>query len=92
MTGVQTCALPISGKVSLKIPPGTPSAKTFRVKGKGFPRLGGYGSGDLFIKVVVDVPEHLSHEQKELLKKFDAIGGETPLKKEYKEKLKHLKR
>jgi molecular chaperone DnaJ len=82
----------LTGNVSLKIPPGTASGKTLRIRGKGFPHLGGYGSGDLFAKVVVDVPSSLNSEQKDLLKKFDDLAGETPLKKEFKEKLKKLKR
>ena len=54
----------LSGSVSLKIPAGTPSGKVLRIKGKGFPHLGGYGAGDMFVKVTVDVPEKLSGEQK----------------------------
>lgn len=82
----------LNGEVALKVPAGTPSGKTFRIKGKGFPRLGGYGSGELYVRVVVDVPTNPTSEQKELLKKFDAAGQETPLKKQFKEKIKSLKK
>lgn len=44
--------------VTLKIPPGTPSGKTFRVKGRGV--TSGSKVGDLLVTVVVDVPSHLS--------------------------------
>lgn len=80
------------GNVSLKVPAGTQSGKIFRIKGKGFPHLGGFGAGDMFVKTVVDVPAQLSSEQKELIKKIDSLMGDTPLKKQYKDKLKQLKR
>ncbi len=82
----------LDGSVSLKIPQGTASGKTFRVKNKGFPHLGSYGSGDLFVRVVVDVPDELSPEQIDLLKKFEEFSKETPLKKQYKDKIKNLKK
>jgi molecular chaperone DnaJ len=90
--GVEINVPTLVGQVALKIPAGTPSGKTFRIKGKGFTHLGGYGTGDLYVRVVVDVPTQLSSEQRDLLKKFDNLGQETPLKKEFNEKLKNLKR
>jgi molecular chaperone DnaJ len=90
--GTEISVPTLAGHVALKIPKGTPSGKTFRIKGKGFPHLGGYGVGDLFVRVAIDIPEELSAEQQDLLKKFDASTKETPLKKQYKDKLKNLKR
>ena len=90
--GTELSVPTLNGQVALKIPAGTPSGKLFRIKGKGFPHLGGYGAGDLFVKVAIDIPSDLTGEQKELLKKFDSVSDETPLKKNYKEKLKSLKR
>lgn len=91
--GTEISVPTLTGHVALKIPAGTPNAKTFRIKGKGFPHLGGYGSGELYVRIVVDVPTSLNSEQKDLLKKFEAAtGGETPLKKQFKDKLKQLKR
>jgi molecular chaperone DnaJ len=90
--GAEISVPTLTGHVALKIPPGTPSAKTFRIKGKGYPHLGGYGAGELYVRVVVDVPTSLNSEQKELLKKLETSGGETPLKKQFREKLKQLKR
>ena len=56
----------LNGPVTLKVPAGTPSGKTFRVKGRGAPKKG--GRGDLLAKVQVDVPEKVSREEKELLR------------------------
>ena len=58
--------------VTLKVPAGTPSGKTFRLKGKGAPRGKG-GHGDLLVTTQVDVPGKLSKEEKELLQA--AAGG-----------------
>ncbi len=64
-------------KVKLKIPPGTQSGKVFRLRGKGFTDLHGYGKGDLNLRIIVEVPTKLTDEQKDLLVKFAEIGGEN---------------
>lgn len=61
----------LDGKVSYKIPAGTPSGKQFRLKGKGIPNLNGYGRGDQYVRVFVEVPKNLNRKQKELLKAFE---------------------
>jgi molecular chaperone DnaJ len=55
----------LNGPVTLKVPAGTASGKTFRVKGKGAPKRAGHG--DLMVTVHVDVPKKLSKREKELL-------------------------
>lgn len=80
-----------TGEVALKIPSGTPSGKTFRIKSKGFPHLGGYGAGDLYVRVVIDIPSQLNSKQKELLKEFESLAKETPLKKKFNQIVKNLK-
>jgi len=64
----------LNGKVKLKIPAGTKSGTKFRFKKKGVKNLRGYGHGDLHVKVYIETPKKLSREQKELLKKFEAIS------------------
>jgi molecular chaperone DnaJ len=62
--------------VSVRIPPGTPSGRTFRVRGKGVRRPDGT-TGDLLVTVAVQVPEHLSGKAREALERFrDATAGE----------------
>jgi molecular chaperone DnaJ len=64
--------------VSLRIPPGTPNGRTFRVRGKGVRRSDGT-LGDLLVKVDVQVPPKLDDAAKEALEKFrDATAGEDP--------------
>ncbi|MFD0715066.1 molecular chaperone DnaJ [Paenibacillus sp. GCM10027626] len=67
----------LTEKVKLKIPAGTQTGTYFRLKGKGVPRLRGYGQGDQHVKVTVVTPTHLSEEQKDLLRQFAGIGGEA---------------
>jgi molecular chaperone DnaJ len=60
----------LGGKEKLKIPAGTQVGTTFRLKGKGMPSIHGRGKGDEYITLTVSIPTDLSHEEKELLKKF----------------------
>lgn len=63
----------VHGNVKLKIPAGTQTGKTFRLKGKGVPNVNGYGQGDQHIQVRVITPKNLTSRQKELIKEFDEI-------------------
>ena len=69
----------LNGPVKLKIPAGTRSGKTFRVRGKGAPTKG--GRGDLLAKVQVDVPEKLSRAEKDLLKQLREASEDSPRKR-----------
>lgn len=66
----------LEGPTRLKIPEGTQSGTVFRLRGKGMPRLRGYGRGDLHVKVAVVTPTRLNETQKELLLKFSESLGE----------------
>jgi molecular chaperone DnaJ len=77
----------LTGRVALKIPPGTHTGQSFRLKGKGFPKAGGFGSGDMRVRVLVDTPSHLSAKQKELIQELAKSGSETPQVKDFKEKM-----
>ena len=67
----------LNGPVTLKVPAGTESGKTFRIRGKGVPRKGG-GHGDLLATVKVEVPKKLSKEEKQLLEQLGEARGESP--------------
>lgn len=64
----------------IKIPAGTPSGRVFHLKGKGIPRLGGYGKGDQFVTVYVDVPKKLTPRQRDLIEELAQISGEETSK------------
>ncbi len=61
----------LDGHVSLKIPAGTQSGKTFRLRGKGVVTVRDPRKGDLFARVLVETPVNLTAEQKSQLEKFD---------------------
>ena len=64
--------------VSLRIPPGTPNGRVFRVRGKGVRRSDGT-QGDLLVKVDVQVPSTLTNAARTALEKFrDETAGEDP--------------
>ena len=73
--------------VDMKIPAGTQGAKMFRLKGHGMPGVHGEGHGDLYARVMIAVPTHLSSRQRELLEEFSKESGEAT-KGSFKEKLK----
>ena len=74
--GAQVKVPTLDGTVTLKVPAGTPSGKTFRLKGKGAPR--GKGHGDLLVTTNVDVPGKLSKEEKQLLKQLQEAQVRSP--------------
>ena len=80
----------LTGRVLIKIPPGTHTGQALRLKGKGLPKMGGFGSGDMLIKILVDTPQEVSAAERELLNKLSQTASETPLIKEYKEKVQKL--
>jgi molecular chaperone DnaJ len=61
----------LDGPVTLKVPAGTESGRTFRVRGRGAPKSGG-GRGDLLVTVEVAVPRKLSKAQRKLLEQLAA--------------------
>ncbi len=80
------------GKGSLKIPPGTQSGTTFRLREKGMPSLRGGKQGDQLVRVQVEVPQSLSAEQRKILEEFARISGDAaePTSKGFFEKAKQF--
>ncbi len=62
----------LEGDVVLKIPAETQSGRVFRLRDKGVKPVRGGARGDLFCRVVVETPVHLSGEQRELIRKLEA--------------------
>ncbi len=67
----------LEGNELFKIPAGTQPGETFKLKGKGIKSLESQRKGDLFIRVNVKTPEHLTKEQEALLRKFAESRGEN---------------
>ena len=66
------------GKKKFKIPGGTQSGKTFRLKGLGLPNINGYGTGDMFVHINVWVPKSLSSQEKSMLNKLKGSKNFAP--------------
>jgi molecular chaperone DnaJ len=66
------------GKSKIKIPAGTQHGKQFRLKEKGMPVLRRDSLGDLYIKIITQVPTSLSKRQKEILEEFNKIESNKP--------------
>ncbi|MGO4869447.1 MAG: molecular chaperone DnaJ [Roseiarcus sp.] len=64
----------LEGQIAVKIPAGTQPDSTLRIRGKGLPRFGGGGRGDLYVQLQVHVPERLSAEQRGLYEQLRAAG------------------
>ena len=64
----------LKGTISVKIPKGTPNGKELRLQGLGMPVYGKKGDfGDLFVKVMLQVPAHLTEEETALFKQLAAL-------------------
>jgi molecular chaperone DnaJ len=61
----------LEGDVTLKVPAETQSGRVFRLRDKGVKPVRGGARGDLFCRVVVETPIHLSAEQRDLVRKLD---------------------
>ena len=82
----------LEGKVLMKVPPGTQSGKTFRLRGKGIPVYGGYGKGDELVTVVVEVPTEVTRRQRKLISELSEEIGEQshPQQASFLSKLRRL--
>ena len=68
----------VDGKVVYDVKPGTQTDTKVRLKGKGVPNLRNKDvRGDHYVTLVVQVPDRLSGEAKELLRKFDEVSGDS---------------
>lgn len=82
----------LNGKIKMKVPEGTQSGKVFRIRGKGIPRLDGYGKGDQYVKVNIETPINLNQKQKASLKDFAEACGDSvnPMSKSFINKVKQM--
>ncbi|VYU35497.1 Chaperone protein DnaJ [Streptococcus salivarius] len=81
----------VHGNVEMTIPAGTQTGKTFRLKGKGAPRLRGGSQGDQHVTVKIVTPTKLNDDQKEALLAFAKASGDekiAPQKKGFFNKVK----
>jgi curved DNA-binding protein len=73
--GTKVTVPTLDGKtMSLKVPPGTNSLTKMRLKNYGLPHANGKGRGDQYVRIIVDIPAHLTKKQKTLLEELAKEG------------------
>jgi molecular chaperone DnaJ len=82
----------LEGKVGLRVPEGTQSGKSFRLRGKGLPTLHGGARGDQLVRIFVEVPSKLTPRARQLLEEFAQECGAdvSPVSKSFMDKLRDL--
>ncbi|MBQ9238018.1 MAG: molecular chaperone DnaJ [Treponema sp.] len=76
--GADITVTALDGKrIDLKIPAGTENGKMLRIKGEGVPVTNSSRKGDLYVKIMVQVPQRLTAEQREVLKRYMEIERPT---------------
>ena len=65
----------LEGYASVKVPAGTQPEEILRLRGKGLVKFGGYGRGDINIRLMLHVPEYLSKEEKSIYKQLQELAS-----------------
>jgi DnaJ-class molecular chaperone len=65
----------MSGRVTMKVPPGSQNGRTLRLGGQGMPQLKGGKKGDLYVKINALLPTALSEQQRELFQQLARAGA-----------------
>ena len=63
--------------IKLPVPAGTQNGKLLKLKNQGVPIVGSTRKGDLYVKIMIQIPTHLSSKQKDLLKQFAELESAT---------------
>lgn len=79
--GAELAVATLDGSAKVKVPPGTQPDTVLRLRGKGLPHFGHAGRGDLLLRLNVQVPAHLSTEERSLYEQLrrlrEAAGRST---------------
>jgi molecular chaperone DnaJ len=82
----------LEGKAHLTVPAGTQTGQMFKLRGKGITNVNGRGHGNLFARLIVEVPSRLNPEQRSKLEEFAALCGDenTPMRKSFFDRAKEF--
>ena len=82
----------LKGKAQLTVPAGTQTGQMFKLRGKGIPNVNGRGHGNLFARLMVEVPSRLNTEQRRKLEEFAALCGDenSPMRKTFFDRAKEF--
>ena len=70
----------LDGYIDVKIPRGTQADEVLRLRGKGLVKFGGYGRGDINLRVSLHVPEVLSKGEEKLYKELRELAKSNKTK------------
>ena len=92
MLGGKVIIPSLEGKLELNIPENTQPNTILKLKGKGIKRLNKIGTGDMFVKVCVELPKNLDRKEKDKVKQLGNEFNDANFEqyKKYLEKLKTL--
>jgi len=65
----------MTGHVDVKIPPGSQNGRTLRLAGKGMPKIGAGGHGDLYVRLTAQIPTNLTERERELFKELANLAS-----------------
>lgn len=82
--GVEIDVPTIDGSVKLNVPEGTQPDTVFRLKGKGVKKLQREGRGDQMVKISLEVPKHLTKQQRDMIAQLDGAFSEKNYEKRQK--------
>jgi molecular chaperone DnaJ len=74
--GAELAVPTLDGSITVKVPPGTQPDSQLRLRGKGLPRFGARGRGDLYVRLAVRVPERLTAEERRLWERLRALRAQ----------------
>ena len=63
----------LGGQVAMTIPAGTQNNRLLRLSGKGMPHVKGGGAGDQYVRLIGQLPQNLSSEEKKLFKELASL-------------------
>jgi len=75
--GAEISVPTLTGRVNIKIPPGTQNGQKLRVRGRGLPQRGG-GAGDLIVVSRIEVPQKITDAERKLWEKLAADSKFNP--------------
>lgn len=78
----------VTGKAKMKIKEGTQNNSILRLQGKGMPSLRGGRRGDMYVKIITEIPTSLTSEQRKALEQFDSLlqDKNSPIQNDFKRK------
>lgn len=72
--GTQLRVPTLNGALEVTVPPGMQPGAVLRLRGKGLPRYGGRGRGDINLRIEVQIPERTTAEERELYERLRALA------------------